>query len=381
MDADRPRWVVHWLSGKPTTKIAVGLQARWFSGREMESKVEEWLDEALASHARLTPVVASLAESLTKSAGIDVLTVSYRTKERSSALGKIERKGYREPAKQLTDLSGIRVVVYFESDVQKVADVIAGAFRVDVENSRNRDELMSVNEIGYRSAHYVCDLGEARSSLPEFRGMSGLKFEFQVRTVLQHAWAELAHDRNYKLGGKLPRGMERQLYLYAGMLEIADKGFDELSRQIDSYADSLSSGKSTDFMATHLDSISLPAFVRKWCAENGFSLEAALEKDVPELLRELAAIDVFTVAQLNAIIPEEYAKQALESEYSTNIYGLVRDWVLIHDWRGLLTSIRVNWSIDPNDEGSEMLVEFLGQEEYEELNAALESQGSDLASD
>lgn len=342
----------------------------------MDSKTEEWLDEALNQHARLTPVVASLIESLVKSAGIDVLTVACRTKSRSSALGKIERKGYREPARQLMDLSGIRVVVYFESDVQRVADVIARAFRVDEENSRNRDELMLVNEIGYRSAHYVCDIGDVRAALPEFRGMSGLKFEFQVRTVLQHAWAELAHDRNYKFGGKLPRGMERQLYLYAGMLEIADKGFDELSRQIDAYAGQLSSETREDFMSARLDSISLPEFVRRWSEENQFVLEPALEKEVPELLRELAAIGIHTVAELSGIVPNEYSERASDARYSTNIYGLVRDWMLIHDWRSLLDSTRLRWALDPDGEDSEMLIEFLGRDDYDELCSALELQDS-----
>src|SRR5690606_34771247 len=159
--------------------------------------------------------------------------------------------------------------------------------------------------------------------LPEFRGLSNLKFEVQVRTVLQHAWAELAHDRNYKLGGKLPRDMERQLYLYAGMLEIADRGFDELSKQIDIYAAQLSSGTTAEFLSAPLDSISPSAFINRWCVNNQFPLEESLEKDLPELLRQLAAIGVRTVAELKDIIPSEFATCASEIGYSTNIYGLV----------------------------------------------------------
>lgn len=46
---------------------------------------------------------------------------------------------------------------------------------------------MSVDQTGYRSVHFVCDIGSARAALPEFNGLSGLKFEIQIRTVLQHA--------------------------------------------------------------------------------------------------------------------------------------------------------------------------------------------------
>lgn len=252
----------------------------------MDSKWDNWIEDALPRHAMLTPLIASLTESLLIRSNISYLTVSHRTKNRPDVIEKIERKGYRDPSKQLTDVSGIRIVVYFESDVIKVCELIQHAFRVDEANSRNRDEALSVNETGYRSTHYVCDVGLARSTLPEFEGMSDLKFEFQVRTILQHAWAELAHDRNYKLSSSLPRDMERQLYLYAGMLEIADKGFDELSLRIDNYAANLATQSSDHLMMANLDSVSLMAFVKRWSEENGFDLEDATEKSIPILLGE-----------------------------------------------------------------------------------------------
>lgn len=155
--------------------------------------------------------------------------------------------------------------------------------------------------------------------------MSDLKFEFQVRTILQHAWAELAHDRNYKLSSSLPRDMERQLYLYAGMLEIADKGFDELSQRIDNYAANLATQSSDHLMMATLDSVSLMAFVKRWSEENGFDLEDATEKSIPILLSELSAIKINTAGELNQIIPEGYAENAARLGYSSNIYGLVRD--------------------------------------------------------
>lgn len=341
----------------------------------MDAPTEQWLNQALLIHERLAPMVAGLLESLLAAAEIDLLTIAYRTKKRASAAEKIERKGYRDPSTQMTDLSGIRVVVYFESDVAKVSQVISEAFRVDADNSRDRDSLMSVNEIGYRSAHFVCDIGDIRAELPEFRGMSGLKFEVQVRTVLQHAWAELAHDRNYKLGGKLPRGMERQLYLYAGMLEIADRGFDELSQQIDAYRGQLVTGTTAEVLAAKIDSISLTTFVDKWCDENGFSLEPAHAKDVPELVKELAAVGVTTISQLNDLIPEDYAARAARLAHSTNIYGLVRDWILINDWPRFRKSIRVNWTVDSDDEGIDVLVDYLGDDEFNEMCRAFGGDG------
>lgn len=337
----------------------------------LDSKWDSWIDEVLPRHARLTPVVASLIESLLINSKISYLTVSDRTKDRKKIIEKIERKGYKDPAKQLTDLSGIRIVVYFESDVKKVCSLIQNSFRVDEANSRNRDEILSVNETGYRSTHYVCDVGVARATLPEFDGMSDLKFEFQVRTILQHAWAELAHDRNYKLSSSLPRDMERQLYLYAGMLEIADKGFDELSSRIDKYAEKLSNQSDDRLMKANLDSVSLITFVNRWAKINDFELQSASTKETPDLIKELAALNITTAGQLNSIVPQDYAERSKLCGYTTNIYGLLRDWMLIHDWRGLLSSTKIGWVLGDNED-CKMLQNFLDPDEFLELQQQLD---------
>lgn len=83
--------------------------------------------------------------------------------------------------------------------------MITGSFNIDEKNSLDKKILLASDQIGYRSVHFVCDLGAQRSGLPEFKDLGGLKFEIQVRTLLQHAWAELAHDRNYKFSGTLLR--------------------------------------------------------------------------------------------------------------------------------------------------------------------------------
>jgi len=165
---------------------------------------DHWLDSALPRHDRLTRAVVSIVENILGEQQIPYLAVSGRTKDRVSAIEKIRRKGYADPRAQLTDLSGIRIVVYFESDVQRVAALVNQAFNVDSANSFDKDSLLSTNQLGYRSVHFVCDLGKKRAAVDEYKGIADLKFEFQIRTVLQHAWAELAHDRNYKFSGKLP---------------------------------------------------------------------------------------------------------------------------------------------------------------------------------
>lgn len=215
--------------------------------------------------------------------------------------------------------------------------------------------------------HYVCDLGATRAELPEFVGLSDLKFEFQVRTLLQHAWAELAHDRNYKFSGKLPREMERQLYLYAGMLEIADKGFDKLASDIDEYAASVLKKTESGNYDSPIDSISLRQFVEKWARDSGADLAAAPDGGVGlgEVVRELSQFGIEDLAALKAIIPFDFAERLKDSGEPTNVYGAVRDWMLIKDWRRFADKVDYDWVVEPFDNTA--LMGYIPSEERDEF--------------
>lgn len=333
----------------------------------MDDAVETWLEEAISRHERLTEIVTSLVQSLLKQENIEFLTVTGRTKTKQSALDKIQRKGYKAPRTQLTDLSGIRVILYFESQLARASEVINNAFNVDLSKSLNRESILSVDQTGYRSYHFVCDLGETRGTLPEFRDLANLKFEFQIRTVLQHAWAELAHDRNYKLSAKLPRELERSLYLYAGLLELADKGFDSLSREIDKYITEVNQKTNIGDLDVEINSFSLESFVNQWVDKSGFSLEKISTNYLEELVNELVTYGIQNLKELASIIPEGYAEKALEINYSTTIYGLIRDWLLIHDWRGFTSKVQINWGLPAEDDGTEMLSLYLEHNELVDL--------------
>ncbi|MBD9378917.1 GTP pyrophosphokinase [Pseudoxanthomonas sp. PXM04] len=324
--------------------------------------VTNWLEGVLPRHLRLTTAVVGLIQSLLSGAEIDFLTVTGRTKSKPGALEKIDRKAYDSPMLQLTDLSGLRVVVYTESQVQRVSELISKAFNVDLKNSMDRDAVLRVDQTGYRSVHFVCDLGEQRAGLPEFNNLGGLKFEIQVRTVLQHAWAELAHDRNYKLGAKLPRELERKLYLYAGMLEIADKGFDEISRQIDEYAKNLKNDSKGQLEAAALDSLSIGEFFARWAESNKYETKTNPVADA--LIRELNSIGLGTIGELKTIEPEGFADRA--RRFSVNNLtptGISRLWMLIHDWRKIVEPGKINWYVSSEDRYASLLASYIPEKE------------------
>lgn len=220
---------------------------------------------------------------------------------------KIDNKKYSDPISQLTDISGIRIITYFESQVDLVSRVIEELFEIDGENSLNRDQLLGDDRIGYRSVHFVCSLGTEREELAEYQLYSGLKFEIQVRTVLQHAWAELAHDRSYKFSGELPPKLQRQLNLYSGMLEVVDGGFDSIAKELDEYQDIVDSGDLSTFMEDEIDSINLNKFVVESAESNGLGpfVDTGIDQDI---VREIKSYGLSKILDIFELITEDFIK-------------------------------------------------------------------------
>jgi len=332
-----------------------------------EADFRKWLESNHKRFVNLKSAVSSIIANLVTENGIDVLAIDGRAKDVESAVEKVKRKGYIDPKAQMTDITGVRIIVYFETDVARVCEIIRSAFRVDDANSSNTDERMSADQVGYRSMHFVCDLGDDRTKLPEFHALEGLKFELQVRTVLQHAWAELAHDRNYKLAGSLPRHLERRLFLLAGLLETADQGFDDLSKSLDEYLASVKEDSAKGDLDIEINSISLQSFLEQWCDENNIELQPSIAKGaVPaDLVRELKEYGVTTLAQLKEIIPENYSAGISENSSPRTMYGVARQWMIIHDPERLAKDVRYSWRL--GDTSKSAIHDFFPKERAEEI--------------
>lgn len=131
----------------------------------------------------------------------------------------------------ITDLIGLRVIVYFKSDVDRVCSLIQREFSVNNDKSVDKRASLKLNEFGYRSVHFIAKLGDARSRLPEWKTLGKYTAEFQVRTVLEHAWAAIEHGLQYKADADIPKELRRSLAQLAGTLELVDDNFSEIRRR------------------------------------------------------------------------------------------------------------------------------------------------------
>lgn len=197
----------------------------------------------LAQYRQLLPVYEKMAEVIPErlkdffaEAGIIVATVEHRVKTENSLTGKLELKGdkYRDIF-DVTDLVGIRVITFYIDDVDKVASVLERLFEIDWENSIDKRKAHDTDSFGYLSLHYICRIPETSYSDREHPELNKIRFEVQMRTVLQHAWANMNHDTGYKSGVEIPKVYLRNLSRLAGMLELVDDEFSRIRRELSDY--------------------------------------------------------------------------------------------------------------------------------------------------
>ncbi|GAB4068701.1 bifunctional ribonuclease/(p)ppGpp synthase [Angustibacter speluncae] len=198
----------------------------------------EVVRDAVRAYTELQPVLADAAEqwvglvtAVLDDAGINYLTVTGRAKSVASFAGKAARTvdgvpAFDDPLTQITDVIGLRVITYVHSDVDAVVDLLGDQVVVLDDRDMGR-ETASEGRFGYASRHLLVRLDPARESQPALAVLRGRQAQVQVRTVLQHAWAEFEHDIRYK--GTIPDehvpDLDRRFTLAAGLLELADREF------------------------------------------------------------------------------------------------------------------------------------------------------------
>jgi ppGpp synthetase/RelA/SpoT-type nucleotidyltranferase len=185
--------------------------------REYENATSRMQDFRLA--------LERLIQVLLETKGVRVHSVTSRVKSKNSVIRKIERPDKERDISSLTDLLGVRIVTYFRDEVDAAAKVIECEFQIDSRNSVDKSTVLDPDRFGYLSLHYVAQLNQKRSALPEYHSYKDIRFELQIRSILQHAWAEIEHDLGYKSEAAIPKAVRRRFSRLAGLLELADDEF------------------------------------------------------------------------------------------------------------------------------------------------------------
>lgn len=160
---------------------------------------------------------------------IKYISVDYRIKTIESFLEKIERKSYEDPLNEMEDICGVRIICYYQSDIEKICEIISKEFLVHT--SEDKEENLQPDQFGYRSHHFIASIKKEWAEVPNYRELINLKTEIQVRTILMHAWAEIEHNLAYKKQNHIPEKFKRKLFRISAKLEEADEQFEDLKKE------------------------------------------------------------------------------------------------------------------------------------------------------
>lgn len=159
-----------------------------------------------------------------------------RTKSEESLNKKLKSDGEYGINKKIQDIIGIRVVLYFNDDIDTVRHIISTEFKErenDVSIDKNKNDEFKATRF-----NIVYELNENLTKTLNRNDCKHLidnTFELQIRTIFSEGWHEVEHDLRYKCKNdwlKLDNESRRLNGVYA-TLETSEwtmiKIFDEIS--------------------------------------------------------------------------------------------------------------------------------------------------------
>lgn len=246
---------------------------------------------------------------------------------------------YPHPLQQITDLVGIRIIAYFPGTLDEIDEVIRQELTI-TERADKGGQFLKDERFGYQSIHYLVSLSAGRATLPEYSEYADTIAEIQVRTILQHAWAEIEHDIQYKSALAIPRETHRRFMPLAGLLEIADREFQAIQESDHQIRESAR----TRVESGHLEEVEitpddLKAFLDKKLGEDGRISEWSYDWTVG-LLKKLGfktleqvdrCIDGYDDDKLSRIA--EGARQGQTSRFEHMLLaGMGSNYIERHPW-------------------------------------------------
>lgn len=121
--------------------------------------------------------------------------IQARIKTKESILGKLKRKvlktDFETARDHLTDIAGIRIICYFESDVYHVVEQIKRY--TDMICMRESDYIANPKPNGYMSYHIILGVPVYHTDSKEYYPV-----EVQIRTLTMDLWASMEHRIIYK---------------------------------------------------------------------------------------------------------------------------------------------------------------------------------------
>jgi ppGpp synthetase/RelA/SpoT-type nucleotidyltranferase len=220
--------------------------------------------------------------------------VSHRAKRPNNLLTKLlkrdAQKNYMtlaEIRRDIPDLAGVRIALYFPGDRDRVRVIVSERFCVTDQKTFPRDGKRRPGKRfdGYCADHYRVELFEIALD-EEKKQYSNAIIEIQVGSVLMHGWSEVEHDLVYKPeSGELSEDEHAILDELNGMVIAGEIALERLQRAVERRL-----GQDNARFESHYD---LAVFLHKWLRGTSLTSEPPMGRiDILwELLRKANLTD------------------------------------------------------------------------------------------
>ncbi len=186
-------------------------------------------------YRNLTHDINDILKRIVDKNNFKISNMAIRIKSEDGLRKKIELKNKYQDILDVTDVVACRVILLFANDVDRFYDCIAENFDVVEFNDKRKKNYDDRIDFGYNSLHLLIKFTDERCCMIEYSDYKDLVFELQIRTVLQHSWAEIEHGLGYKSQYEIPKDIRRRLTRLSATLELVDEEFVDIARDLDEY--------------------------------------------------------------------------------------------------------------------------------------------------
>lgn len=167
--------------------------------------------------------------------GFRISNMALRIKDEEALEKKIMYKNKYQNINEITDVVAARIITLFENDVDRIYECIKDDFEVIEYKDKRKKNYDDCIDFGYNSLHLLLKFSDKRCQLIEYADYKDIVFELQIRTTIQHSWAEIEHGLGYKSQYEIPKDIRRRLTRLSATLELLDEEFVYIDKAIDEY--------------------------------------------------------------------------------------------------------------------------------------------------
>lgn len=195
-----------------------------------KQKLKKKYERMHPNYTRLVNEVKEILRKDLRKKRLKYQMLSNRVKDFDSLIGKAERQSCSQPFDEIEDICGARIVCLYREDLKLIDKMIRDRF--SIVSADMKTEKVAEDQFRYESNHYIVKLGRAVRG-PHYNGITNMRCEIQVRTILMDAWASVSHHMDYKTEIDIPEKLKRNFYALSGLFYVADTQFQLLKDERD----------------------------------------------------------------------------------------------------------------------------------------------------